>query len=301
MVIGDEIMALNLKTIIKETLSTLSPRLTSKLLYRSAFKRKLDLKNPVTLNEKLMWLKLNSYYKNPLITKCADKYRVREYIKQAGYKNILNELIGTWDRAEDIEWDKLPNKFVMKCNHGAGYNIICRDKKSFNIDKAKRKLENWLNEDYWKKSAEINYKFIEKKIICERFLEMGDGSLPEDYKVYCFNGVAHCVMVCTNRETGDPKFYYYSKNWESLPYSSDIINSPVDFTLEKPEGIDEMFKIAEHLSKPFPFVRVDFYLLKGRVIFGELTFTPGAALDINRLPKTDKIFGDLLKLPDNIG
>ncbi|TES53593.1 glycosyl transferase [Halalkalibacterium halodurans] len=291
-------MSVKIKPMIREILSTISPKVTSKILYRSAFGKKLDLKNPKTLNEKLMWLKLNSYYNNPLITTCADKYKVRNYIKELGYEEILNELIGCWDNTEEIEWDKLPDKFVLKCNHGAGYNLICQDKKNFNIDEAKRKLNNWLKEDYWKKRAELNYKFIDKKIICEKFIETHDGKLPADYKLYCFNGKPDCVMVCLDREKGKPRLFFFNRDWKLLDYTSDSIESPNDYLVEKPEGIDKMFEYAEILSKPFPFVRVDFYLNSGKVIFGELTFTPGAALYSNILPKADDIFGKKIKLPN---
>ncbi|MER1984402.1 MAG: ATP-grasp fold amidoligase family protein [Solibacillus sp.] len=289
-----------IKAIITECLLFTSPTLISKILYKTVFNKELDLKNPITLNEKVMWLKLNTYYKNDLVTKCADKYKVREYIEESGNSELLNDLISSWGSVEEIDWDSLPQKFVMKCNHGAGYNIICRDKSRFNVEEAKITLSKWMKEDYWKFRAETNYKYIPKKIICEKFLETSDGELPEDYKIYCFNGKATCVMVCTGREKGYPKFYYFNKNWELLPFSTDALNVPADFKLEKPDGFEKMFEYAEKLAKPFPFVRVDFYLIEGEVIFGELTFTPGAALDKGRLESTDRILGDSLNLSANL-
>lgn len=285
-----------IKMIMKKIIVTISPNIASRMLYRVAFNRKINLNNPITLNEKVMWLKLNTYYKNDLITKCADKYKVREYIEETGNGELLNILIGSWDKVEDIDWGILPDKFVIKCNHGAGYNLICKDKERLDIEKAKKTLNKWLREDYWKKFAETNYKYIPKKIICEEFLETDTGELPEDYKVYCFNGKATCVMVCTDRENGHPKFYYFNKNWDMLPYSTDALNATVDFKLEKPDGFEKMFEYAEKLAKPFPFVRVDFYLVHGKVIFGELTFTPAGALDSGRLESTDKILGESLNL-----
>ena len=121
----------HIKGLIRKTLSTISPTLCSKLLYYRAFRRKLDLQHPQTLNEKLMWLKLNEYEKDPLVVQCADKYRVRDYVKAMGCGEILNELYGVYERPEDIPWDKLPQRFVLKCNHGCGYNILCRDRGSF--------------------------------------------------------------------------------------------------------------------------------------------------------------------------
>ncbi|HHX31747.1 MAG TPA: glycosyl transferase [Bacteroidales bacterium] len=277
-------------------LSTISPELSSKFLYKRAFAKKLDLNNPITLNEKLMWLKLNTYYNNPLITKCADKYMVRDYIKECGCNEILNDLIASWDSVDEIDWASLPNKFALKCNHGSGYNIICTDKKEFDIDNAKAKLSKWMKEDYWRHYAEVNYKYIKKKIICEKYIETDSGFLPDDYKVYCFNGKPWCVMVCVGRESGHPKYYFFDRNWSLLPLNKDSRNVSKDFYMDKPEGIDGLFKYAEMLCKPFPFVRADFYLANGKTIFGELTFTPAGALDSNRLPETDIKFGQMLCL-----
>jgi hypothetical protein len=278
-------------------LSTISPRIASQIFYRRAFGKKLNLYRPITLNEKLMWLKLNTYYKNQLITICADKYRVREYINECGCNEILNDLINAWDCVDDIDWESLPDKYVIKCNHGSGYNLICDDKKSFDIDNAKKKLRQWIKEDYWKLYAEVNYKYIKKKIICEKYIDTHDGLLPSDYKVYCFNGSAKLVLLCVGREQGHPKFYFYDTNWNLIRCNEDSINASKDFSIEKPMGIDDIFYYAEMLSNPFPFVRVDFYLADGNAIFGELTFTPSGALDTNRLPETDIKFGSMVVLP----
>lgn len=281
----------------RKLLSTISPTLASKMLYKRAFGKKLDLNNPTTLNEKVMWLKLNTYYKNPLVTQCADKYAVRDYVKSCGCEEILNDQIAVWDSVDEIDWDLLPNKFVIKCNHGCGYNIICHDKSNFNIDEAEKKLREWMKEDFWKLSAEVNYKYIKKKIICEKYIETEDGVLPTDYKFYCFDGKADCVMVCVGREAGKPKFYYFNREWELLKYSKDSLKIPADFNITKPKGIDEAFKYADKLSTPFPFVRTDLYLVNGKTIFGELTFTPSGGLDTKRLPDTDLLFGEILTLP----
>lgn len=276
--------------------SVISPTYATKFFYKKAFGKSLDLNQPKTLNEKILWLKLNTYKDNPLITQCADKYLVREYVKSVGYGEILNDLIAVWDSVEEIEWSELPNKFALKVNHGSGYNIICNSLKQLDIKKSIEKLNKWLKEDYWKLYAEINYKNIPKKIVCEKYIETESGLLPDDYKFYCFNGEPKFVMLCVGREKGRPKFFYFDREWNLMPYTRDAIENP-DIKIEKPDGIDEMFKYAEKLCKPFPFVRADFYLDKGKTIFGELTFTPSAGLDTKRLPETDKILGDFLKLP----
>lgn len=281
-------------------LSTISPRLVSHLLYFKTFKQVLNLKNPKTFNEKLMWLKLNTYYNNPLVTQCADKYLVRQYVKDLGCGEILNDLIGVWDSEEEIQWDSLPNKFAIKCNHGCGYNIICNDKSKLDITKAQKTLSSWLSEDFWKISAEVNYKYIPKKIICEKFIESKEGLLPPDFKFYCFNGKALFVMVCLEREKGKTRYYYFNKDWEMLNYSSDAKEIPEELLNKKPKGMDEMFEYANKLAGPFPFVRVDFYLNDGKVLFGELTFSPARALDNEIFPQTDLMLGKLINLPPQL-
>ncbi len=278
------------------TLTVISPTLNTKMRYRQAFKRKLDLKNPRTLNEKNLWLKLNNYIKNPLVIKCADKYAVRDYIVECGYGEILNELHGVYKSADEIPWDELPDKFALKWNFGAGMNIICDDKSKLDIPKTVKKLNKWGKRKIWLPYSEMQYKYAPKRIVCEKYLDDGVGFLPQDYKVYCFNGRAEYLMLCVGREKGHPKFYFFNKNWELCRINRDGKNAPEDFYLEKPECIDEIFKAAEALSAPFPFVRADFYAIKNKVYFGELTFTPAGALDAARLPETDIMFGDMLEI-----
>ncbi|MGJ0576531.1 ATP-grasp fold amidoligase family protein [Xenorhabdus bovienii] len=281
-------------------LSKYCPELVTKRLYYRAFGKSLNIDNPNTFNEKLQWLKLKKYKNNSLVTLCADKHSVREYIINSGCSEILNEIYYSWDNVDEINWDKLPNKFVLKCNHGAGYNIVCKDKKALKFNEIKRKLSRWMAHDYWKLAVEFCYKDIPKKIICEKFIETKDGHLPYDYKVFCFNGKPLFVMLCTERETKKPKYYFVDKNWNILPYGLDYLKLKNPKALEKPEGYLTLFDYAEKLAKPFPFVRADFYLNDGNIIFGELTFIPAAGLDIEldneMVNDVDQIFGDLLDL-----
>lgn len=277
-------------------ISTFSPKLTSKIYYQIKLKKKLNLKNPKNFNEKLMWLKLNEYEHDKLVTQCADKYKVREYVKKCGCEEILNELIDVYDNVEQINFEKLPNKFVLKCNHGAGYNIICQDKSKLDINKTKKQIRKWLKSDYWKYVAELQYKNIEKKIVCEKFLESKDGNSIEDYKIYCFNGEPLFCMVCIGRNLGRPKYYIMSKEWELMRVNPTGINAPKDFKIEKPDCIDEMYEYARKLSKPFKFVRADFYDFNGKTIFGELTFTPAGCVDGNYLEETLLELGELIDL-----
>ena len=254
-------------------LSFVSPELVSRIRYKRSFGRRLDLKNPTYFNEKLMWLKLKKYAKNPLVRQCADKFAVREYIEQCGLGHILNDLIGAWDRPEDIDWNALPNRFVIKCNHGAGYNLVCKDKSKFDIAGANEKLKAWLKDEYWIQYAEVQYRGIQKKIICEKYLEGKKDALPVDYKIYCFNGKPLYIGNFIERNM-EEKFIlrgYFDLDWNP----SSVFRYEMDVKkFERPKCLEEMLSYAEILSKPFPFVRVDFYEVNGKVYFGELTFTP---------------------------
>lgn len=260
-------------------LTKISPKINSKILYWGIIGKKLNLKNPQNFNEKLMWLKLNKYGNNELVSKCADKYSVREYVKECGCGEILNDLIDVYSNVNDIDFNKLPNKFVLKCNHASGYNIICKDKDKLDERKTKKQLKKWLKNDYWAMYSEIQYKNIERKIVCEKFLESKGENSIVDYKVYCFNGKADFIMICIGRNTGHIKYYYMDKNWKVMKVNDLGMETPDDFQIEKPKCVDKMFEYAEKLAKPFEFVRVDFYDYKDKPVFGELTFTPSACVD----------------------
>ncbi|CDH00882.1 Glycosyltransferase [Xenorhabdus bovienii str. feltiae Moldova] len=283
-----------LKKTIKHYLSTSYPTFMTKRLFKKKLNLELNIHTPRTFNEKLQWLKLNYYNNNPLVTTCADKYAVRNYITDLGHSEILNSIHHVWDNVEDIIWETLPNKFVLKCNHGAGYNIICRNKEELNQHKIRESLKKWMKEEYWVNTLELCYKNIPKKIICEDLIKTNDGSLPYDYKVFCFHGKPEFVMVCIERETKNPKFYFLDKNWDLLPYGLDYDKLPNNKMIKKPSGYEKLFYYAEELSKPFPFVRADFYLNNGNIIFGELTFVPAAGLDDELNNDNEKNVDDII-------
>ena len=285
---------------IFKLLTRISPRLNTQVWYRLRFGKWLDLKHPQTSNEKVLWLKLNTYYNNPLITQCADKYAVREYVKEKGCGEILNDLLGVWTNPDEIDFNALPNKFVLKNNYYYHMNMVVADKSKLDIEATRKELKEWLKSDGHLVRSEMQYAAIPKKIIAERFIETEDGLAPADYKIYCCNGKPTYVMVCVGREQNvKPKFYYFdTKGNLQRELTRDGINAPIDFHYEIPEGWKEMIHYAEKLSEPFPFVRADFYLEKGKVIFGELTFTPAAGLDADKLPYTDKLLGDIISLPE---
>ena len=284
----------------KRGLSLISPELNTRVVYRTKFKKGIDLKCPKTLDEKIQWLKLNTYKGNPLVNQCADKYRVRDYVEECGCGEILNDLYGVYDSVDEVPWGDLPNQFVLKWNFGCGQNLIVFDKSKLDIEAAKKKLKKWyrIRNTFYLTYSEMQYRGIPPKLICEKLIETEDGSLPVDYKLYCFNGVPHCVLVCSKRgemEHG-AQYYFFDKDWNLLRYNKRGKEAPADFSLPKPKGIEQVFDYASKLAKPFPFVRADFYLENEKVTFGELTFTPCGGFDVNRLPEMQMKFGEMVDL-----
>ena len=276
-------------------LTVISPMLSTKMQYKQRFKRKLNLKDPKTLNEKLIWLKLNRYADDSTVVTCADKYAVRFYLEENGYGEYVNELIGVWDRVEDIDFDALPDRFAMKVNHGCGYNIICTDKSKFDVDKAKTTLNTWLKEDYWKKHAELHYRHIQPKIICEKFISGENGKLPVDYKFYCFNGEPLYIGNFIERDLAAHTIIrgYFDTDWNPLDICK---TTPKDGNFTKPSRLADMVELARQMSKPFPFVRVDFYECDGKIIFGEFTFTPTGCMGTYYTDEAEKKYGELLRI-----
>lgn len=282
----------------KRFLTLLSPELNTRVVYWFKFHKPIDLNNPRTLDEKIQWLKLNTYKDNPLVRQCADKYRVRDYVSKCGCGEILNNLIGAYDTVDDIPWAELPNSFVIKWNFGCGENIIVRDKKQLNIQDAQKQLLKWYNDrnKFYLTYSELQYKDVPPKIVCEDFIKTKDGDLPVDYKVYCFNGEPDSVLICSGRSSGHTEYYFFSQDWQLRRYNRRGKEAPDGFTLPKPQNIEAVFEYARRLSRPFPFVRADFYLEDGKVFFGELTFTPCGGFDVNRLPETQLHFGNMVDL-----
>ena len=260
--------------------------------------RELDLNDPKTFNEKLQWLKL--YDRRPEYTTVVDKYLVRDYIRQALGEEYLIPLIDAWDSPDEIDFDALPDKFVLKCNHNSGLGMyICRDKSKMDVEAVKKELRRGLAQDYYLFGREWPYKNVPRKIICEKFMSDHPGASDfTDYKFFCFDGKVDCVMVCLERSSGDTKFYFFDENWELKRLNIRGKNAPEGFTIPKPSCMDEMFAIAAKLSKGMPFVRVDLYQSNDQIYFGELTFFPDSGFDANLLKETDVYFGELLRLPD---
>ncbi len=276
--------------------TVVSPKLNSILRYRTAFGRSPDFNDPKTFSEKLLWLKLNNYIKNPLVIKCADKVSVREYVKEKGYGDTLNEIIGIYNSPNEIPWDELPDQFVLKWNFGAGMNIICEDKQKLDKTVVLDKMQKWGRNKYWLPYAEMQYKYIKKKIICEKFLHDEISSCISDYKVYCFNGEPQAILVIHDRfENVTSEFF--DIHWNKLE-NSPKYNSPSALT-PPPSCLENMLSAARSFSKPFPFVRCDFYVVTGKLFFGELTFTPAAGIYTSETLVHGKSMAELLNIEQN--
>ena len=256
----------------------------------------LDLTNPQTFNEKLQWLKL--YDRKPDYTMMVDKYKVREYIKEKLGEEYLIPLLGVWDNAEDINFDKLPNRFVLKCNHNSGLGMyICKDKSKLTekqIKVIRKNLTKGLQQDYYLTGREWPYKDVPRKIIAEKYMEDETGQL-RDYKFYCFNGEPKIIMINSDREIEKTKADYFDMdfNWIDLKWGYEhALVKP-----SKPINFEKMKELAVVLSKNIPELRVDFYEVNNKIYFGELTFFDGSGFDKIEPEEWDEKLGDWIILP----
>ena len=260
--------------------------------YKKALNREMNIDDPVLYNDKLQWLKFNSF--DPLAVTCSDKYEVRAYVKEKIGAQYLNTLYGVYSSVAEIDWEKLPNTFVMKGAHSSGDVLICKDKSKLNIREATFELKRWLRKDYYNHTNEWVYKGLEHRIVCEEYLEDSSGQLT-DYKIFCFNGEPKIIKVDFARY-GDHKKVVYDTDWNRLDVALRFASEGV--SAKRPEKLDEMLEISKTLSKDFNHVRVDLYYLKGRIIFGELTFFHGNCTSPIMPLSFEKQMGDWLKLPN---
>ncbi len=263
-----------------------------KMQYYAMMGKHLNLTSPTDFNEKIQWLKL--HFRNPLYIKCADKYLVREYVRSKVGVKYLNECLGVYESVDSIDFETLPEAFVLKASHGSGWNIICPDKSKLNIEKAKKRMAKWLNSDFSQVGREWQYHEIMPRIICERFLVDPECPSLRDYKLFTFKGETKYIWVdfvesagegyrddigySKPNHGGNSRRYrnIYDINWRLKKGCGSIYPSKETESVSKPECLQEMLDVAYKLAKDFPMCRVDFYVLGGRkVIFGELTFTPG--------------------------
>lgn len=256
--------------------------------YRRAFGVDPDLANPGTLNEKIQWRKLHD--RNPMYPFCTDKYRVRTYVRDRVGEDYLVPLILATSTITEVDFESLPDRFVMKANHGSGWNELVWDKHQLERRRAIRTARRWLRSNFYARYREWQYKDIEPLILIEELLADEAGALPAEYRFFCFDGQARFVEVVTGRFGPALKVDYYDMDWVHIPVTHDIYENAVG--LPRPACLDEMVAVAQKLSREFSFVRVDLYLAGDRPYFGELTFTPSAGLLRFHPPEYDRIFGE---------
>lgn len=280
------------KLIYKPILKNLSDKTYLQLTYRVFVGKKLHLNNPKGFNEKLQWLKL--YDRDPKYPSMVDKYLVRDYIKNVIGEEYLVPIVGVWDNFDDIGINSLPDKFVIKCTHDSGSAIVCKDKSSFDWEAARKKITRCLNRDMFYWGREWPYKGLTPRIICEHFLDNGTDDL-EDYKFMCFNGEPKMVFTCTERRSEEGlKVTFFDMDWNKLPFYRHYPASSKQ--IEKPSQYDKMVQLAKVLSKDMPFVRIDFYEVKGKVYFGEITFYPGCGFEEFHPDEWDNKLGEMIKI-----
>ena len=272
------------------------PKFHSMKLYKKMVGEKCNLKTPTTLNEKLMYYKFYLYWDNLLVNKCADKFEVRDYVKNKGLKKILPPLLGCWDNFDQIDFDSLPNKFALKLTNGSGYNILCYNKDALDKKKAKKKFDKWIKQKYGLETGEQGiYRNVKKRIIAEPLIETDNDMPPLDFKFFCSHGEVKFLFVASDRKEGQTKFDFYYPDWTWIPVKNAHPNAGA---IDKPEGFELMKKYAEILSEDFPLVRVDFFCNEGIVSFGELTFTHMGCIHPFSPHEFDKNFGDMFPLVD---
>lgn len=254
--------------------------------------------NPQTYNEKLQWLKL--FDRKPIYNILVDKYLVKDYVaKLIGEKYVI-PLIGVWDNVDDIDFDKLPDKFVLKCNHNSGTGMyICKDKSKLDINNVRKGLIKGLKQNYYLRNREWPYKDVPRKIIAEQYMEDENTGELRDYKFFCFNGEVKCLFIASERSNGDDSvcFDYFDLDYNHLPIKRGHPNAKVK--PEKPINFEKMKSIAAFLSRGIPCVRIDLYEVNGNIYFGEYTFSHGGGFIRFQPDKWDKVFGDWIKLPNS--
>ena len=253
----------------------------------------LNLKNPLSFNEKIQWLKFHEIH--PEYSSLVDKELVKEFVKSKIVAAHVIKTINVWKTISDVNWDDLPNQFVLKSTADSGGVIVCKDKKHLNKEDAIKKLSKGLSQNYYKFYKEYPYKYLVPKIIAEEYIENKDGELV-DYKFYCFNGEPKYILCASGRQKGDKRFDYFDLEWNHLPVHDK--GCPGAYKIpQKPKNYERMIEIAQSLSEGLIHVRVDLYNVDGHIYFGEMTFFDGSGMSVYEPQEWDWIFGKYLKLP----
>lgn len=278
---------------IKYTMRIIPDRAYIQMYYFAHFKKFCNLKNPKTYNEKLNWLKLHD--KNPIYTRIVDKFEAKEYVKDIIGDQYIIPTLGVWDNFDDIDFDELPQQFVLKCTHDSEGLVIVKDKDKLDKEMAKNKIESALKQNFFYIGREWPYKNVKPRIIAEKYMEDHiDGEL-RDYKFFCFDGEPKAMFVASDRASDNVKFDYFDLNFNHLDIKQKYPHA--EQPLRKPVTFEKMIELSKVLSKGFPHVRVDFYEVDGQLYFGELTFYHFSGFMPFEPNKWDKIFGDWIKLP----
>lgn len=285
--------SLNLK--LQRILTMISPELNTRYKFYRLRGSRINLENPKSLDEKISFLKLNVYNKDERIKEYADKYLVRAHIARKGYGEYLNEIYGFFNTYEAIDWGSLPNKFVIKWTNGSGMNYICQNKEEIDHNLLKREIEKWRKSKPYLVSAELQYLNSKAGIVIEKYLGDTEGNLPKDYKVYCFNGVPKCIKVMAERET-ELAGVFMSIDWELI--SGIDKYRMLGSVPQIPNNLETMLKIAADLSEEFPFVRMDFFEVGNKLIFGEMTFTPSGGINVDETLIDGLEMGDILDISE---
>ena len=265
-----------------------------KLLYKNRMKKKLDLINPKTYNEKLQWLKL--YNRKQEYTIMVDKYAVKGYVEKIIGKEYIIPTLGVWEHFDDIDFDKLPDQFVLKCTHDSGGLVICKDKETLDKEKAKKQIEHCLKRRYFLNTREWPYKDVKPQIIAEKYMVDESGYELKDYKFFTFDGKVKAMFIATDRGSeSETCFDFYDCNFEHLPFKNGHPNAKKKII--KPENFDKMIELAEKLGKDIPHARIDFYNINGKIYFGEITFFHWSGLKPFEPEEWDYKFGSWIQLP----
>lgn len=273
-------------------LNWMSDEIYIKLIYRLSMGKPLNLENPQTFSEKLQWLKL--YNHRPEYTDMVDKYKVRQYVEDRIGSEHLIPLIGVWDSPNDIDFDSLPNQFVLKCNHDSGGWVICKDKSTLDIDKCRRFLLKRFRRNFFWNAREWPYKNVRKRIVAEKYMVDESGVELKDYKFFCFDGHCKAIFIATNRGV-DTRFDFYDRDFNHLPFTNGHPNA--DVPPARPTNLDEMITIAEKLAEGIPQVRVDLYDVYQHVYFGEMTFFHWGGKKPFYPDSWDYVLGSWINLP----
>lgn len=271
----------------------LSDEALIKLIFRARMGYKLNLEKPKTFNEKIQWLKL--FDRRPEYTELVDKATVKDFVSDRIGKEYVVPQLGIWSRFDDIDFDDLPNQFVLKTTHDSGSVIICKDKSIFNYGEAREKLNRSLQRDFYLRGREWPYKNVPRRIIAEKYLEDIETGDARDYKFFCFNGKAELLFVASDRQS-DTRFDFYDLEFKHLPIVNGHPNS--EKIINKPKTFDDMIRLSEKLSSGIPHVRVDFYEINNKLYFGEMTFFHYSGFTPFEPEIWDRKIGDLLVLPE---